>query len=245
MARPSADASRWGTLGSRVRQVVLLLFFIGLGIFLWFIWAASAKPAWWNPPQASDPVVRELADTVEMRVIEETHKVREPLDIWRVRVTEEQVNAWLSSKLHAWVEHEYGKSWPPELGRVQVHFGEGAAHAGIEIFGDESDSAHIASAQCRLELTEDGALRVLTERVSLGRVALPSTNVEAISTFITERFPNTVDIDALDQAIAILTGNEPIDPVFELGDGRRVRLVEVELHDGEALLGCRTIRAGE
>ena len=97
----------------KVFAILLFAVLLGLGFLAW---ASQSAPGWYAPVDPYDPDVSTLAETVEYRVAEELTKVRADEEPWALRVRDEQVNAWLASRLPEWVAHDGGRGWPDEVG---------------------------------------------------------------------------------------------------------------------------------
>ncbi len=82
-------------------------------------WLASLAPTWYAPPDASDKAIQTLGATAEYRLLEEFQKIRPAEEVWRLRIPEEAINAWLATRLPAWLEGR-GATWPEDLGTPQV-----------------------------------------------------------------------------------------------------------------------------
>src|SRR5574342_146169 len=86
-----------------VSLCVLVLLVVG-GLVLYRL--TSAAPAWWAPVDPSDPAAADSARAVENTVSTLSHKARPPGEpaTWTLSLSPGQANAWLASRLRAWME---------------------------------------------------------------------------------------------------------------------------------------------
>ncbi len=227
---------------SRRRRVLVasVLFAVTLasagGVALWRL--AWMAPAWWSDVAPDHRQTAALADRVEYRLAEEAHRIRPGDDSWRLRITEDQVNAWLSSRLPAWLAHAQDLQWPPQLGTPQVHFVDGAVHVGLDYSDDGRRRYLVATLQPRVVA---GRLALVLHGVAFGRLAVPGgsvrTLIETYRDVVPERFLQDPSVQRI---IDLLIDEQRIDPVVTLSDGRRVRLLEIRPRRGDVILRCRT-----
>ena len=206
------------------------------GVALWR--RAWMAPAWWADAAADHRQTTVLADRVEYRLAEEAHKIRPGDDSWRLRITEDQVNAWLSSRLPAWLAHSRDLQWPPQLGTPQVHFVNGAVHIGLDYQDDGRRRYLVATLQPRVV---DGRLALVLRGVAFGRLSIPGGSVRTLIETYRDVVPDRFLEDAsVQRIIDLLIDEQRIDPVVSLSDGRRVRLLDIRVDAGEVILRCRT-----
>ncbi len=206
------------------------------GVTLWR--RAWMAPAWWPDVVADHRQTATLADRVEYRLVEEAHRVRPGDDSWRLRITDDQVNAWMSSRLPAWLAHAQDLQWPPQLGTPQVHFVDDAVHVGLDYSDNGRRRYLVAKLQPRVV---DGRLALVLKGVAFGRLSIPGgsvrTLIETYRDVVPERFLQDPSVQRI---IDLLIDEQRIDPVVTLSDGRRVRLVEIRAAEGDVILRCRT-----
>jgi hypothetical protein len=209
-------------------------------IVLWRLtWMA---PAWWSPIETDVETTAALAERVEYRLAEEAHKVRPEPKPWWIEIREDQINAWLASRLPEWIAHEQGLQWPAEIGQPQVHLESGAVTMGVDIATDAGTRYVAARVVPRIA---DGELALALDGISVGRVWIPGSSVEAIVESMraagvrgTEEFLDDPGVEAL---IALVEGGRRIDPTLALADGRRVRVLDVRCDPGALLLRAETV----
>ena len=95
----------------------MLLSVIGVTIFFWLV---SSPMSWYNHAQStvSDETVAEQA---EFRLVEEFHKVRPVDEVWKLRIQDKAVNAWLTHRFEDWLTHEDSMSLPEGMSSPLIH----------------------------------------------------------------------------------------------------------------------------
>ena len=200
-------------------------------------WKLSwSMPVWWSPPQ-NDGDVEAYADRVEYRMMEEAQRIRDQREVWQLRIREEQINAWLATRLPKWVAHHHDLDWPEEIGRLQLHIGEERSSLAIEYF--ERDKPRVLVAHGRMYL-DDGALCVVIEQVDLGRMPLPGRTIARVLERLESVAPDFLNSNQVRDVIDLVQDGSCADPGLSLADGRRVKLLELKPEDGSVVLTCRT-----
>ncbi len=187
-------------------------------------------PSWWTAPKEATAEDERIGQQLEQGSISELQRVRPNSEPWAIRIHQSDVNAWLAARLPKWCEH----AGITGIGDVQVHFERGT----IEIAAMLPDFPSVVVAAIPLEVV-DGGLRSRSSRVSLGRLPLP---------FITETILGAVaaslagsEASAAVTALAPLLRGGDVPAEFALVDGRRVRVRDIEIRDGELLLELETL----
>lgn len=80
----------------------------------------AGPPSWYRPPSLEDPEAGRLAERVEYGLLEQVQRVRPPGTRWTVRLTDEQANAWLATRLPEWWRSRGGGAWPAEVLPPQI-----------------------------------------------------------------------------------------------------------------------------
>ena len=197
--------------------VSIAVFSIAIGLLSWLSW--QPQP-WYSPPDYDQPEVKKLADRAEYRLNEEFHKVRPTSDVWRIRITDEAMNAWLSGRLEGWLTHDRELEMPPELHEPQVHVTtEGIWLAAmIEL---ESESPRPIALQLWAWIDE-GTLNVEPIALRLGKIPIP---ISLFKSAITGLHKKTNGVDA----------------IAPLMDDREVAIRAITLEDGALVLTCQTL----
>ncbi len=224
---------------------------------------SRATPSWWTRVEHAAPV--ELgsvpadwparAAEVENAVVAQLSLVRpgrrhgdgvwrsEP---WSVSISEQDASAWLATRLPRWVKNREGEdAWPPQVAQVRVAFSDGRIVAGA-MLRNSGEGSQVMGVEARPYVDEHGALRVPATKVRIGRVALPAAWLFGA---ITSRAGDFLPREALESPTArsvsdALRGESVLtrDAVIRLDDGRRVRVLNMNPHDGRIDLTFQTER---
>ena len=225
----------------RVKRLLAVLCLLVLGgvAALWGM--TRMPPHWYQPPLAGDMQALELADRVEFRLLEEFQKIRPDPEPWKLRVREEQLNAWLATKLQDWIAHQENLIWPEDLDMPQIRFEPEGISLAVAVESLGPSKIIVTRIMPRFEGEE---LRVTVNRFSLGRLNIPGKPVERIASLIDEYIASAeIDDPVAFLFLRMLRGDEQIDPVLDLADSRRVRLTNLELENGSIILTAKTLAA--
>ncbi len=142
-------------------SVCLLLLLI---ITAWIM--AGWSPGWFDPLAEDDGPGGQLGEQVEFRLAEELQKIRPPGNVWRLRITDDAINAWLSTRMRPWMSHQPDVTWPESLSRPQVRFRPNGIDVGIrveDLYGE--DRLVILTFHPSID---DSRIRLQPQGVSLG-----------------------------------------------------------------------------
>ncbi|MCH7601667.1 MAG: hypothetical protein IIB54_02760 [Planctomycetes bacterium] len=222
----------------RLLAVLCVLVLVGIAA-LWGL--TRMTPHWYEPPNPTDEKVLELADRVEFRLLEEFQKIRPDPEPWKLRVRENQLNAWLATKLQDWIAHKENLIWPEDLDMPQIRFEPDGISLAVAVESLGPSKIIVTRMMPRFE---GGELLVTVNRFSLGRLNIPGKPVERIAGLIDE-YASSAEIDdpVAFLFLRMLRGDEHIDPVLNLADSRRVRLTNLELENGSIILTAKTLAA--
>lgn len=223
----------------RVMQVLALLVVLVVGAVA-VIWRMTwAHPAWYRPAAMSDTAAAQLAEAVENRIIEESHKVRQDAAPWTLRVRSEQVNAWLAARLPRWLIHEQDLQWPPQLGTPQVRLTRRGVDLALIISPDHRPRAIVLHI---LPKVSDERLYLTFDRLSLGRIAMPGYTLDDLIELAGEfGAAEVIQSQELAWVLDLLAGRVSLEPLAVLADDRRVRLIDVTLGDDFIDLKLQTL----
>ncbi len=261
---------------------------IGSGLFLAGLitggvivagWLADQAPAWWEPVDASNPHTVAVADAVENGAVDLLSEVRPSVErtpglltseAWTVRLTPEEVNAWLAVRLPMWIRNQSDNfRWPSQVAQLQVDFRHDDIVLGVRAVAHGTERYLWVTLDPTID--EDGALWLRATWVHVGRLALPANwflpdeagtptpakQGTAIAggggggaaaaapkpTLVTKNIPDDIRaLPATGTLLAALNGNGPVakNPTIRLADGRRVRIVGIVAEDGALFVTCRT-----
>lgn len=233
--------------GARLRRihrwaVALAVVLVLAATGLWVLASGLTRlaPVWWRSSVADEPRTRALAERIENDVANAMYRATAG-QVWSVGLRAPDANAWLNTRLGAWLANQDERfRWPERVRDVQVEFAEDRVHVGVEVVG--GDGSQILSARLRPELGADGALWVRAESVYVGRLPLPAAWVLEGSGASSGLPPGLLAHPEADRLFNALTGRAPAhpNPVLELGDGRVVRLIAVEAAESMLRLTFRT-----
>jgi hypothetical protein len=202
------------------------------------------SPLWWRTIQASDPATIVAAETIENDVVNVVYAVRgEQADVWAVAFRAPAANAWLNTRFAQWLANADAEfEWPEEISDLQVEFDDGLIHIGVLLRADER--SQVLSVSLRPEIRADGSLWVRVESAFVGRLPIPAGwIVDRAGEHWPEVLPTRLhELPETAHLLAALAGDGPLhsDPVLDLGDGRRVRLLGLAPERGQLRITCRT-----
>jgi len=90
---------------------------------------ALRTPAWWSPIPRTDAAAAERGAQVEQALVSEFTRVRTDAPEWSIRIDQRDANAWLATRLPAWLESR----GLPQAGPVQALMGPGWMRVGVEL----------------------------------------------------------------------------------------------------------------
>jgi hypothetical protein len=186
-------------------------------ILFWFSWQPQS---WYAPPNYSNSEVKTLADRAEYRLNEEFHKIRSAEEVWRLRITDEAMNAWLSGRLEGWLTHDQEIELPPEINQPQVHVKPDGIWFAAMVHIDGSDLRPVA---IQLWVSVDnGMVAIDPVAIRIGKVPIPVAFFAEIA--------QEMQLKA-----------EGIEPIVPLMDDREVAIESIVLEESALVLTCRTL----
>lgn len=197
--------------------VAIALLAVTVALLAWCSWQS---PSWYVPLNFSDPEVSKLADRAEYHFNEELHKIRPADEIWRIRIGDEAMNAWLSGRLEAWLTHDREMTLPSEVHAPQVHATDGGiwTYAEVELTEDSPRPLGIKW----WVWIDAGMLFVEPISIRLGTLPLPML---LFDTQVAKLRAEMVDVKA----------------IIPLLDDRSVEVQHISFENGSLVLTCRTV----
>lgn len=237
-----------------ISSAVVTMVLAGLG---WWGWSrAAGRPEWWTAPVGDVQMRSTTASNLENSVVTALHKQRGTggsEQEWTLTLTEDEANAWLSTRLPKWAANQFPDSPAGDgtIGLVQARFEPDMIRLGIQFFfgsgehrsetGQEPETVvpleqdpaggHVMSLSVRPEIdTADQKLSLRIDALAIGRLALPASQAISVLGDLLEGVP---------EAKSAVSGL-PISPMIRLVDERSVRLVDIEVQDRLLIMRLRT-----
>ncbi len=222
---------------------------LGIGGYL----LTRAAPAWWRTVEQDNPISIKSADDLQNALGSQFTAVRptasdlrpdEPWrsDVWRFGLEVDDANAWLNINLPQWIESDPDlPPWPENIQAIQVAFRRGLLFVGVELNRGDGQSQHLV-ASVRPEIRADGSLWVPADKIYIGRLPIPPDAVLAQAQARVEQILPE-ELTANGQALlGIFRGQAPLaeQPVIRLGDGRQVRILEIQPWKRRLIVSCQT-----
>lgn len=221
--------------GSNLQFLASLLFLavIVVVVVLWVM--TMMRPAWYAPPAESDVAAAEMAQQAEFGLVENMQKIREPGATWKLRISDDAVNAWLGIRMVKWLAHEGHPPWPEYLGLPQVHTTPSGMIVAIELV-PENGARRVLGLQIDPTITDE-TMQLSVVGGLIGRLPVPSPPGSLLELI---RKAATDGDEASILAVDYLLGGADLPTQVELVDGRSVRVDAVMLEEGAFVLEART-----
>ncbi len=182
-------------------------------------WMSWQPQSWYEPPDYSNPKVKTLADRAEYRLNEEFHKIRPEDDTWRLRISDDAMNAWLSGRLEDWLTHDEDFEIPEEIQGLQVHTTVEGIWLAAMVEIDASKPRPIAI-QLMLWLN-NGKGHVEPNAIRFGKIPIPLS-------LLNEIFED------------METELGTFEPIIPLMDDREVEIKKIDFEEGAIVITCKT-----
>ena len=205
---------------------------------------AAQTPEWWTPPDATDPETVETAKAVENGVTTLLHEKRAGAEPWTMRLSEHDANAWLAARLRDWIENQDGDvEWPRQVTGVLLDLRAGALTIGVSV--NEGEKAMVVSATLAPRVDGEGALWIPATSFHIGQLTVPGSWIlRASDSPLRAILPKeAATSEGLASALDVLSGDAPLArrPWFRLSDGRRVRVVNIQVEMEQLLVTCQEL----
>jgi hypothetical protein len=214
------------------RRLVLAIAVLGVAILVPLV-LVSIPPSGWSPVPADPAAAEARGEALERFLSAEFSKVRTDDAPWAIRLREDDVNAWIATRLPKW-EANAGNPPPPA---AEVRFRAGGVSLRIALAGFGVDPVLEAGlAPAVIDGPGGTALTLRLKSVSLGRLPLPRLGASLISASL-----RAAGLSAATPS-AVSTVTEDRHSVhYGLSDGRTVRLDAIAVEDGALVLEFRTL----
>lgn len=224
--------------------VLLVLLVLGLaaaaiGRKLW-----HTEPSYWTQNQAfktqtDTETLTDRADRAFNRILSELSDSRgyqpselstspDSLGVRTIRLSFEEANAWLSTRLYDWLANQ-NRQMPPGVADPMLAASGDSLVAAFQYQNAEINQ--VFSVFLSLEFLENGQAVLSIDGIRGGRLPLPTQSV-------LERLPGeNENTGQPNQALAVLMGEQPFDPILPIDGARRARIIGMEVDDdGVALI---------
>ncbi len=198
-------------LGSGTALIVALIAIVA--------WLSLQPQSWYVPLDNLQPEVAKLAERSEYRLNEEFHKVRSVEEVWKIRLNDTFMNAWLATRLEDWLTHDQDFELPPELHNPHIHVTPSGVWIGAMVEIDKEEPRPIA-VQIQIQVT-NGMLLAEPIALRLGKIPLP------ISVFL----------QAIDDGQGEVFAVEAFAPLM---DDREVEILSILFEEDALVLECQT-----
>ncbi|NCF39085.1 MAG: hypothetical protein GWP75_03095 [Planctomycetia bacterium] len=216
-----------GSKTSRTRRRRIIAAVAGGASVLGLITAGLAfvGPAWWFPA-TDDPQVAIRGNAIEQGIASTVTRVRQDAAPWGFAIGEDDVNDWLASRLDPWLAHDDRFRLPAGWTDPRIRFDEDAIRLAVR---SPAGPVVVFDLVPRLEST---AVILDLDGTSMGRLPVPDF-------LSTPMLPESLSVDGGSDRASPGFLNLPRD--FELGDGRRIRIEDLEVVAGEMGIRFRTL----
>jgi len=223
--------------GGSTLQFLASLLFLAIIVVVVVLWVMTMmRPAWYAPPAESDAAAAETAQQAEFGLVENMQKIREPGATWKLRISDDAVNAWLGIRMVKWLAHEGHPPWPEYLGLPQVHTTPSGMIVAIELV-PENGASRVLGLQVAPEIKGE-TMHLAIVGGLIGRLPVPSPPGSLLE-LVKDAATDGDEASAL--AVDYLIEGAEFPSVVELVDGRLVRFDGVELEQGAFVLEARTL----
>lgn len=190
---------------------------------------ASLDPWWYAPVPSDDPAATRLGETAEYRLVEELQKIRPDQALWRLRISDDALNAWLATRLRTWLAGR-GVQWPEDIGTPQAHITTGGITMGVatsalgDRVGTMTFTPHVHDKLVRFSAS-----------AGLGRLPVPIP-----LRFVSPVIPEALGSSDETEVLRTLVQGDPVVAEVPLIDDRTVTIHDITLEDGAVVLHAST-----
>lgn len=216
-----------GSKERRARPRRLLAVIVGFGSVAGLIMAGLALvgPSWWSPA-TDDPTVAVRGNAIEQGIASTVTRVRPDAAPWGFAIGEGEVNDWLASRLDPWLAHDDRFRLPSGWTDPRIRFEDDVIRLAVR---SPAGLVVVFDLMPRLEPT---ALVFDLGGTSMGRLPVPGF---VSNPMLPESWSVGGGLDDTDAGFLVVPRS------FELGDGRRIRVEDLEVVAGEMGLRFQTL----
>ncbi|MCE9620474.1 MAG: hypothetical protein K8R92_11295 [Planctomycetes bacterium] len=179
-------------------------------------WLSTLPPGWLRAALVPDAAMEQRSAFFEQALAAQFTKVRGEDRVWAIRISENDMNEWLASRLPKWLEFEH-PDLAKKVGKVQVR----CLDDHMEIAAENSWGVGSVAIAPKMHVdSAGGKVNLETASAAIGRLPIPA--------FLVSTFRPTDLFDSLR------------DSEFRLADGRRVKVRDIEVLPGEIRLQLET-----
>lgn len=233
--------------GSKPRRsfigTILKLFFIAIlllpvgAVAVWM--GLSSAPSYWRIVDFSDPQTPKRVATFEQKIDKAFEQDHPADEVWELDLQQEEMRDWVAVRMPTWLaERGVVQSLPPWLSQPMIVFEEGKLIlAGQVRYGDISQ---IVSLELKPSTGAGGELEFRMDGIRGGRIPLPRG--ELLNKLVSKYGSvEAAEYAALSEAQSALSKIKL--PAIDVGNGRKVKIVGIDLKSGSVILKCVTIHA--
>ncbi len=224
-----------GSIVLRLLLVMVLLAPTG-AVALWC--SLVAAPTYWREVDFTDPGTYQRVEVFAEKLDRALLQERPADQVWEMELKQEELRDWVALRMPQWLEdHGVVQGLPPWLHQPMIAFKEGRIIlAGLVRYKSISQ---IVSLTLQPQTGADGEPQFNLAGAAGGRLPLPTGDL------FNKLIAKYGSIEAAEEAAFVEAQtvlNQVQLPCVDLGDGRKVRIVDIDLRSCSAVLKCRTIQ---
>lgn len=219
---------------------LLTVLIVGLAAAGWYAGKLMREePTWWAGADVSEVEdAPRRAQLLEQGVTTALHEPRTSDEPWSVRMSDDDVNAWLEHRLGSWLENR-SMDVPPDFSAPRVRVEGGRVTVGFK--SPDPRLPGVLAVEFTPELLDDGSLRAAERSYSMGNLPLPDPQTLGRLRGALARQARGTPLE--DVIGVLLESGRTLPADVLLNDDRRVRLQRLSLRDdGSIDLTLATVR---
>lgn len=210
--------------------VVVAVAIYGVSVYRRF----AATPTYWTVVDTTQPNVARDAAEFEKWLSTQLTKYRPQTETWRIELSAEEVNKWLATRLAEWASNQ-SVDLPDWLGHPMVAIEPDRLLLAAEL--RQADAAHIVSVAYAPAASTDPVAMEL-RGIYIGELKVADSAGELFD--LVRRFAGDGALD--ERQVAEWQGQlQTVRLEGRLGDGRTVKVTDVQLDAGKLVLTCQTL----